>query len=357
MTLNAEVIGAAELAALGTEPLGHLGQVARTPWETPEWLIAAASSFPSWSPRAVVVSDGNAIVAAVVVGSPHRSRTAPLRVVADMDICEPTDIPAGSRAAADVLARALLGLGRPLLPSRVAPGSLLAEALLSQTGRRGVVRTRPSAATPVCAFRLPPPRSTGDYNDEWHREVIRRAEKKVAIQTSVERPSVGRAPHVYNEFLRMEASGWKGRAGTAVACRPEVDAFYFQYLTAMSRSGRLWVTNVVFDGEPAAIEVSVVIANRLWGMKGARNERFDKHSPGLVQLRATILAAHAAGLEAYEHCGVYEDWLRPWSNESRQYVQIRAYPLATYGAAALARQGALSLQARARRVVKVSRAD
>lgn len=349
------MVSAEELAGRRSETLRALGEVAGTPWETPEWLIAAASSFRSWSPRALVVSDADDILSAVVVGTPDRSRTAPLRVVADTEICEPTDIPAASPAAADMLARSLIGLGRPVLLSRLAPGSLVAEAIVSQAGRRAVVRGRAAAATPACAFHLPPPGSADAFGPGWQSGVLRRAERKLAVETRVERPSVEDAARAYDDFLHLENSGWKGRAGTAVAGRPELRAFYRQYLTAMARSGRLIVTRVLFDGELAGLDLHVEVQERLWGMKLARNERFDRFGPGRLVLRQAILGAHAAGLKSYEFCGVFDDWQKPFSNNIREYLEIRAYPLAPYGAAALARQGALSLRSRARRVALLRR--
>ncbi len=142
-------VHSAEEAAADVHLLDGLEIVAEAPWETPEWLRATAGSFSAWSCKAIIVRDGGSARAAVLLGSRDRNRLAPLRVAADLEICEPTDVACADSVAADLLASAMVRCGRPLLISRARRGSLFAQHWTSGEHRRAVVRARPAAASPT----------------------------------------------------------------------------------------------------------------------------------------------------------------------------------------------------------------
>ncbi|WP_372421640.1 GNAT family N-acetyltransferase [Salinarimonas chemoclinalis] len=81
-------------------------------------------------------------------------------------------------------------------------------------------------------------------------------------------------------FLALERAGWKGRAGTALACASGTRAFAQAALAPASRAPRVVVDLMRVDGVPVAASVHVLAGDRGGTFKCAYDERFAKASPG-----------------------------------------------------------------------------
>ncbi|WP_052341760.1 GNAT family N-acetyltransferase [Salinarimonas rosea] len=81
-------------------------------------------------------------------------------------------------------------------------------------------------------------------------------------------------------FLALERSGWKGAAGTALACAPETRAFADAALSSGSVAPRVVVDLLRVDGRPVAASVHILAGDRGGTFKCAYDERFAKASPG-----------------------------------------------------------------------------
>ncbi|HEX6267626.1 MAG TPA: GNAT family N-acetyltransferase [Burkholderiales bacterium] len=83
-------------------------------------------------------------------------------------------------------------------------------------------------------------------------------------------------------FMRLEASGWKGRAGTALACREDDRRFAAEVFPEALRRGRLLITGLDLDGRPLARHVMLTAGEGAFTFKIAYDETYEKCSPGLV---------------------------------------------------------------------------
>lgn len=96
-------------------------------------------------------------------------------------------------------------------------------------------------------------------------------------------------------FLRLEASGWKGRAGTALGVEAGRADFARAFLRAMARDGRLVIDMLRLDGAPVAMLVLLRDGDRLFSWKIAHDEAFSAFSPGAQiarqSMRLTLEAA------------------------------------------------------------------
>ena len=84
------------------------------------------------------------------------------------------------------------------------------------------------------------------------------------------------------DFIRLEASGWKGRAGTAIGCRAADRRFAGAVLAEAFRRGRLAITGLDLDGRPLARHITVAAGEGSFTYKIAYDEAFEKCSPGLL---------------------------------------------------------------------------
>jgi CelD/BcsL family acetyltransferase involved in cellulose biosynthesis len=84
------------------------------------------------------------------------------------------------------------------------------------------------------------------------------------------------------DFLALEAGGWKGRAGTAAAQNEDIHCFVKTALHDLSLEHKARINRVLLDGRPIAAGVILRSGNRAWFWKIAYNETFARYSPGVM---------------------------------------------------------------------------
>jgi CelD/BcsL family acetyltransferase involved in cellulose biosynthesis len=126
-------------------------------------------------------------------------------------------------------------------------------------------------------------------------------------------------------FLALEAAGWKGRAGTAILCRPEIEAFFRGLTRDLRGAGKLRISELALDDEPAAMALSVLHRERLFTLRVAYDERHRRLGPGFVLLMAMIERCFELGLRAYEFCGTEEEYERRYATAERGRCRLRLY--------------------------------
>jgi CelD/BcsL family acetyltransferase involved in cellulose biosynthesis len=84
------------------------------------------------------------------------------------------------------------------------------------------------------------------------------------------------------EFLRLEAAGWKGKAGTALACRADDRRFVGEIFPEAFRRGRLIVTGLDLDGKPLARHCMLAGGEGAFTFKIAYDEAYASCSPGIL---------------------------------------------------------------------------
>jgi CelD/BcsL family acetyltransferase involved in cellulose biosynthesis len=82
--------------------------------------------------------------------------------------------------------------------------------------------------------------------------------------------------------MRLEAGGWKGRAGTALECREDDRRFVAATFGEAFRRGRLLITGLDLDGRALARHVMFAADSGAFTFKIAYDEAYEKCSPGLL---------------------------------------------------------------------------
>lgn len=85
-----------------------------------------------------------------------------------------------------------------------------------------------------------------------------------------------------DDFLRVEASGWKGAAGSALTCSDATRALFCQALEGAAARGKLVRLSLTLDGCPIAMLANFVDAPGSFGFKTAFDESFAPYSPGVL---------------------------------------------------------------------------
>lgn len=113
---------------------------------------------------------------------------------------------------------------------------------------------------------------------EFARQMRRLAELgDVTIESAVD-PDRVRAR--FEEFLILEAAGWKGEAGTALASQPTTAAFARDVVFNRSERGTTRIVSLRLGEHPVAIVVCFIAGATAFTWKIAHDEAYARFSPG-----------------------------------------------------------------------------
>jgi hypothetical protein len=82
--------------------------------------------------------------------------------------------------------------------------------------------------------------------------------------------------------LRLEAAGWKGRAGTAASGQEELDRFVRAAVEGLAGEGRVSIERLLLDGQAIAAAIVLRSGHSAWFWKIAYDEAFARYSPGVM---------------------------------------------------------------------------
>jgi CelD/BcsL family acetyltransferase involved in cellulose biosynthesis len=115
------------------------------------------------------------------------------------------------------------------------------------------------------------------------RQYRRRLAEKGALTLKVcDAPdAVGKA---FEEFLELEAAGWKGRRGSALLCKPAEAAFARAMVSGLARRGAASVHALYLDERPVSMQVVLRAGSVAFTWKTAYDEAMHDFSPGMLLL-------------------------------------------------------------------------
>jgi hypothetical protein len=119
------------------------------------------------------------------------------------------------------------------------------------------------------------------------RNKLRRRRKRLASHGAVTttthtRPEDVRS--VLEEFLTLEASGWKGQRGTAVLCDQHQAKFTRDFVNTLAAQGLVRVEVLRLDGRAVATRVVLRSGTGAFTWKSTYDEAFRDYSPGILLL-------------------------------------------------------------------------
>jgi CelD/BcsL family acetyltransferase involved in cellulose biosynthesis len=131
----------------------------------------------------------------------------------------------------------------------------------------------------------------------------------------------------------LEASGWKGRKGTAVAAGTPQGDFYRDWLQEAAAHGeaRVYELLVREPGSEAtehtiAADLCVVRGDALILLKIAYDEAFERYSPSTLLRREFMQDVLGSGrVRRVEFFGRLMDWHRRWTGEQRSLYHLTTF--------------------------------
>jgi len=271
------------------------GAIEANPLFAPDFARAAARSFGHGVAVAAVRGGDGSLAALAPVVRTRLGRIAPALRVWSHDY-GPLGVPllaADPRAAAGLIEAA--GNGALIVPDLAldGPAAVALRSAAAAMGRavtiagrheRAVFQTGADAREALSAKR----------RKEYQRQLRRLTEEgAVAQETITEAESVKAA---FEEFLVLEARGWKGARGTALAAQADKSAFAREAIAGLAMRGQVLINTLRFEGRMIAGLVSLLARDAAVTWKIAYDESFARYSPGAQVMLDAPAALSARGV-------------------------------------------------------------
>jgi CelD/BcsL family acetyltransferase involved in cellulose biosynthesis len=107
-----------------------------------------------------------------------------------------------------------------------------------------------------------------------------------------------------DDFLALEASGWKGEAGSALALDGSTRAFFMDAISAGYAAGRVEMLKLMLDERPMAMLVNFIALPGSFSFKIAYDEAFARFSPGVLITLENLKILERPGFGWMDSCAV-----------------------------------------------------
>lgn len=105
-----------------------------------------------------------------------------------------------------------------------------------------------------------------------------------------------------SDFLKLEATGWKGNAGSALASNPATQRLFQRALLGASQQGRLERLSLTLDDTPIAMLATFQTDKVAFSYKTAFDERYAHYSPDMQLQRAYLKVLTHSTIQWTDSC-------------------------------------------------------
>lgn len=292
-----------ELAPSAVEP---------NPFFEADFVLAAWRHLGRNGVGLLVAEDADGWAACLPVHKPARWRRLPIAALAVWrhPYCFlGTPLVASGRTEAAVSALLDGGLGERrinvLTFDWLGDGGPVAAALERLLNERGISTVRYERFERASLRRRPEPTYLDDTLRGHRRRELQRMRRALARDvgdpvTTTDRPE---DPDALEDFLRLEASGWKGEQGTALASREDHARFFRAVCASFARDDRLQLLELTAGGRPVALKCNLLAEGTVFCFKIAYDAQYARYSPGVQLERETVDLFHGrTSLNSMDSC-------------------------------------------------------
>jgi len=133
-------------------------------------------------------------------------------------------------------------------------------------------------------------------------------------------------PAALAEGFRIEAAGWKGQAGTAIADDPRVLRFYEILAGRAARRGWLRLHFLRAGGHRVAFDYSLHYGNRAFLLKPAYDPKYAAYSPSNLLCYLVLRDGFEGGLAEFDFLGAEDPWKLAWATSARRHFWLYVFP-------------------------------
>ena len=121
------------------------------------------------------------------------------------------------------------------------------------------------------------------------------------------------------EFIDLEASGWKGDNGSAIASNSTTRRFYELTTTGLAPRGLVRIYEMRFNDKLIASDLGFLMNGVFFSVKVAYDESFSRYSPGQLLNRHIIEDLWENGSTTFDLMGTRMPYKMVWTTEVREH--------------------------------------
>jgi CelD/BcsL family acetyltransferase involved in cellulose biosynthesis len=152
------------------------------------------------------------------------------------------------------------------------------------------------------------------------RHELRRCARILAQETGEEPKLVRRTNpdrQALEQFYELEASGWKGREGSAIKCTPQTRNFYNQISQVAAAGGYFCLHSLEVNNRMLAGAFSVQSEDCLYPLKIAYDESLRRGGPGQVMFDRILDECAGRGITRLFFGGQNDAYKMKWTDETQ----------------------------------------
>ncbi len=127
------------------------------------------------------------------------------------------------------------------------------------------------------------------------------------------------------EGLKLEASGWKGKHGSAILNNEQVKQFYFDIAHTFFKTGQLHLGAVYFADQMVAFNFSIIYDNVFYLLKVAYDEKVAKFSPGQIMIYLLLQELFKQQIRRFDFLGPAMPWKLEWTSNFNRHFTLYIY--------------------------------
>lgn len=126
-----------------------------------------------------------------------------------------------------------------------------------------------------------------------------------------------------DSFLALEAGGWKGQAGSALACDPATERFFRTVIARAFETGKLDFLRMDLDGRPIAMLINLLALPGSFSFKIAFDEDYARFSPGVLIQIENLRVLSRGDVQWMDSCAVQDHpMINSFWGERRRLVRV-----------------------------------
>jgi CelD/BcsL family acetyltransferase involved in cellulose biosynthesis len=183
---------------------------------------------------------------------------------------------------------------------------------------------------------------SGDWDDYWRslsknlKSTIKRCRNRLADMGEIDVTVHTGGPDLdslLTAAFELEASGWKGDAGTAINASAETVRFYRRIAGWGAERGLLRLAVLSTGGRPIAFNLAIEDNGTEHLLKLGHDAELNRYGPGTVLTAEVLRSAFERGLRRYDFGGGDDAYKLRWASELRSSLRMQAFaPTAAGGA-------------------------
>ena len=123
-------------------------------------------------------------------------------------------------------------------------------------------------------------------------------------------------PAALDRFYQLEASGWKGRDGSAIACNRSKKQFFDEIARCAAAHGYFALYMLEWKGQLMAAHFSLVLQGRCYSPKVAYDEQFRQFAPGHLIINEILKDCAARRIVVLDIMGEDDAWKMKWTSQA-----------------------------------------